>query len=167
MCAFKREYKNLNKVPDNQFIVFDEAQRAWDEEKSKGKSEPETLLSIGDVIAKKHKKATIICLVGVGQAIHTGEEKGMRLWLNAINKHSDWKAVASQQFNGAHFDQYVKNKLYLSTSIRHNLINVSPLVESILEGDLEKAKNAYKEINKVTLLIWLEILNICQSWQKG
>ncbi|MBO0444247.1 DNA/RNA helicase domain-containing protein [Vagococcus fluvialis] len=148
MHAFKREYKNLNKVPDNQFIVFDEAQRAWDEEKSKGKSEPETLLSVGDEIAKKHKKVTILCLVGDGQAIHTGEEKGMGLWLNAINKHNDWKVVASQQFNGAHFDQYVKNKLYLSTSIRHNFINVSPLVESILEGDLEKAKNAYKEINK-------------------
>lgn len=85
---------------------------------------------------------------GDGQAIHTGEEKGMGLWLNAINKHSEWKAVASQQFNGASFDQYVKNKLYLSTSIRHNFINVSPLVESILEGDIEKAKIAYKEINK-------------------
>ena len=148
MHAFKREYKKLNKVPDNQFIVFDEAQRAWDEEKSKGKSEPEILLSIGDEIAKKHKKVTILCLVGDGQAIHTGEEKGMGLWLNAINKHSDWKVVASQKFSGASFDQYVKNKLYLSTSIRHNFINVNPLVESILEGDLEKAKLAYKEINK-------------------
>lgn len=148
MYAFKREYKNLNKVPDNQFIVFDEAQRAWDEEKSKGKSEPETLLSIGDEIAKKHKKITILCLIGDGQAIHTGEEKGMGLWLDAINKHNDWKVVASQQFKGANFDQYVKNKLYLSTSIRHNFINVSPLVESILDGDLEGAKSAYKEINK-------------------
>lgn len=148
MYAFKREYKNLNKVSDNQFIVFDEAQRAWDEEKSGGISEPETLLTIGDEIAKKHKKVTILCLVGDGQAIHTGKEKGMGLWLKAVNKHSDWKVVASQQFNGANFDQYVKNKLYLSTSIRHNFINVSPLVESILEGNLERAKSAYKEINK-------------------
>ncbi|MGY3765460.1 DNA/RNA helicase domain-containing protein [Vagococcus vulneris] len=128
MHAFKREYQKLDKVSNNQFIVFDEAQRAWDVEKTRSKSEPEILLTIGDGIAKQHKKVTILCLVGDGQAIHTGEEKGRSLWFDAINKHNDWNVVSSSPINEINFKHYIQSKLYLSTSIRHNFINVSPLL---------------------------------------
>ncbi|MFI3805628.1 DNA/RNA helicase domain-containing protein [Vagococcus fluvialis] len=155
MHAFKREYQRLDKISDNQFIVFDEAQRAWDEKKTGTKSEPEILLSIGDEIANKHKKVTILCLVGDGQAIHTGEEQGMRLWFDAINKHNDWNVVSSFKFKDTNFKHYLKSKLYLSTSIRHNFINVSPFVESILSANLEKAKKTYRDINRQGYFIYV------------
>lgn len=155
MHAFKREYQKLDKVSDNQFIVFDEAQRAWDAEKTRSKSEPEILLTIGDEIAKEHKKVTILCLVGDGQAIHTGEEKGMSLWFDAINKHNDWNVVSSSPINEINFKHYIQSKLYLSTSIRHNFINVSPFIESILTTNLELARKLYREINQEGYFIYI------------
>lgn len=155
MHAFKREYQKLDKVSDNQFIVFDEAQRAWDAEKTRSKSEPEILLTIGDEIAKQHKKVTILCLVGDGQAIHTGEEKGMSLWFDAINKHNDWNVVSSSPINEINFKHYIQSKLYLSTSIRHNFINVSPFIEAILTANLELARKLYREINQQGYFIYV------------
>ncbi len=86
-----------NKAPDEKVVVFDEAQRAWTKEKaasfmkSKGKdfnkSEPEFLI---DVMNRHENYCTIICLIGGGQEINTGEA-GLSEWVIALKNHyQDW-----------------------------------------------------------------------------
>ena len=82
------------KAPINRVVVFDEAQRAWSLEKTasfmkikKGKadfnqSEPEFLISVMD----RHQGwATIICLIGGGQEINTGEA-GLHEWFSSLKR---------------------------------------------------------------------------------
>lgn len=79
--------------PIDHVVIFDEAQRAWNREQTAKfmrakkklsnfeKSEPEFLISYLD----RHKDwAVVVCLVGGGQEIHTGEA-GIGAWLEAIN----------------------------------------------------------------------------------
>ncbi len=77
--------------PNERVVVFDEAQRAWDlnqtasfMKKRKGKinfpmSEPEFLIGVMD----RHSDwATIVCLIGGGQEINTGEA-GLHEWFES------------------------------------------------------------------------------------
>lgn len=149
MHAFKYEYNNSNREVPHQYIVFDEAQRAWDEEKMKStKSEADVLLDIGDRVAQSQSKVTIVCLIGDGQAIHTGEEKGMSLWKDALNTHPDWNVVGANSIESICNIQYERKSLYLNTSIRNNFINVYPWVEAILNADTGEAKHQLADIAK-------------------
>lgn len=132
----------------NQYVVFDEAQRAWDEKKMKGASEPEQLLNRLDQVAEVKGKVTLVCLIGEGQVIHDGEEQGMRLWKDALAKHSDWIAISSEHFSDLHSRQVIRNELSLDTSIRSNFIDVHPMVEAILDGNIDLAKEFYLDILK-------------------
>lgn len=90
--------------PYDHVAIFDEAQRAWNKEQTvsfmirkKGQanfdySEPEFLISCLD----RHQDwAVIICLVGGGQEINTGEA-GISEWLRAIENHfQHWEVAIS------------------------------------------------------------------------
>ena len=90
--------------PYDHVAIFDEAQRAWNKEQTvnfmKRKknqpnfkySEPEFLISC----LERHKDwAVIVCLVGGGQEINTGEA-GISEWLNAIYyTFPDWEVCIS------------------------------------------------------------------------
>jgi len=88
----------LARPPNDRIIVFDEAQRAWNAEKNRKKfgrdvSEPEMLLSIMD----RHQGwAVIICIIGGGQEIHSGEA-GLEEWGRALSKFPSWKILASPE----------------------------------------------------------------------
>ena len=81
--------------PVDRVAIFDEAQRAWDARQTsnfmrrrKGRpdfnqSEPEFLISYMD----RHADwAVVVCLVGGGQEINTGEA-GIVAWLDALERH--------------------------------------------------------------------------------
>ncbi len=91
---FRDEYLRDPDAPPEHVVLFDEAQRAWDIEQTcafmqrkKGKadfnqSEPEFLISCLD----RHEDwAVVVCLVGSGQEINTGEA-GISEWFDAILK---------------------------------------------------------------------------------
>jgi adenylylsulfate kinase-like enzyme len=91
---YRDEYLRNSEAPYDHVAIFDEAQRAWNKEQTvkfmKSKkgiadfdySEPEFLISCLD----RHKDwAVIICLVGGGQEINTGEA-GISEWLDAMEK---------------------------------------------------------------------------------
>ncbi len=94
--------------PSEHVVIFDEAQRAWNLNKTANfmrrkkniadfqKSEPEFLISCMD----RHRDwATIVCLVGGGQEINTGEA-GIGIWLEAIMEHfPDWNMHLSPHLN--------------------------------------------------------------------
>lgn len=87
------------RAPIEKVVVFDEAQRAWTKEQvskfmktKKGipnfnMSEPEFLI---DVINRHEDWCTIVCLIGGGQEINTGEA-GLEEWINSLkNNYSGW-----------------------------------------------------------------------------
>jgi len=97
MHRFIREHglEHPERIPFEQVVIFDEAQRAWDDAKitdfySKKlpglgadllRSEPEILTRIAE---RMEQGALVLALVGQGQEIHTGEEGGMPQWADAI-----------------------------------------------------------------------------------
>jgi hypothetical protein len=90
--------------PIEHVAIFDEAQRAWNLEQTsnfmarkKGRpgfhqSEPEFLLSCLD----RHRSwATVVCLVGGGQEINTGEA-GIREWFASLERSfPEWDIYVS------------------------------------------------------------------------
>ena len=101
--AFIKSYGTTAKIPKQNIIVFDEAQRAWDAshmmiKKAVEFSEPELLISIGERIPGW---ATLVGLIGHGQEIHTGEEAGISGWFDALKSEhaiSDWKVYVPPRF---------------------------------------------------------------------
>ena len=102
---FRDEALTSEKPPVEKIAIFDEAQRAWDENalcnfmKKRGvsdfyQSEPEFLISIMD----RHKDwAVIICLVGGGQEIYKGEA-GIEYWFKALTKgYFNWDIFLSDK----------------------------------------------------------------------
>jgi hypothetical protein len=101
---FRDEYVGNTTVPLEKVVVFDEAQRAWTRDQAasfmqrkRGQpdfniSEPEFLISVMD----RHPDwCTVVCLVGEGQEIHTGEA-GISEWINALEaRFPDWHVYIS------------------------------------------------------------------------
>jgi hypothetical protein len=157
------------KAPVEKVVVFDEAQRAWTKEQAssfmkrkKGKddfdmSEPEFLI---DVMNRHKDWCTIICLIGGGQEINTGEA-GLQEWMEALKNHfADWEIYYSSliaentsyisnenskvwlEENGAE-----KNDLHLSVSVRSfRSEKLSDFIHELLELNVDRAKKLYLEI---------------------
>ncbi len=77
-------------IPPEHVLVFDEAQRAWDEEKVAAKhgsgsarSEPEHFIEFAERIPGW---CVVIALIGTGQEIHQGEEGGLVQWRRAVER---------------------------------------------------------------------------------
>src|SRR5207237_5906667 len=93
-------------APVEKVAVFDEAQRAWSKEQTSkfmrekrgvpdfDMSEPEFLLSVMD----RHADwCVVVCLVGGGQEINTGEV-GLDGWLFALRgRYRDWQVYLSDR----------------------------------------------------------------------
>ena len=94
------------KPPIEKVVIFDEAQRAWTREmassfmkRKRGNddftmSEPEFFISVMD----RHEDwSVIVCLIGGGQEINTGEA-GLSEWIEALKSHfPNWNVFYSNQ----------------------------------------------------------------------
>ena len=152
--------------PAEHVVIFDEAQRAWNLRQTASfmrrkknrpgfsDSEPEFLISCMD----RHTDwAVIVCLVGGGQEIHTGEA-GIDAWLEAVNsrfphwhmhissKLTDTEYAAGKalevirQRQNTHFD----DSLHLSVSMRSfRADNVSAFVKALLDCEKQPAREAF------------------------
>ncbi len=156
--AFKDEFMKNDKVPNYNVLLFDEAQRAWDEKKmGDGKvSEPDALLNICDKIYKSKNNVTLVCFVGEGQSIHEGEEKGIKLWQDALRKRGDYNIYLPSKF----YDEFknfksmmVVDNLHLDVSIRNNFIDISKFVEALIGCNKEKAKEELELIKSKGFVI--------------
>jgi DUF2075 family protein len=163
---YRDEYLYNTEAPYDHVAIFDEAQRAWNKEQTikfmrtkKGitdfdYSEPEFLISC----LNRHKDwAVIICLVGGGQEINTGEA-GISEWLNAIDKtFPDWHVYISPNLTDSEYAAVdaierlrVGNRvcfddnLHLSVSMRSfRAENLSLFVKNVLDLDAVNAKHTY------------------------
>ncbi len=100
------------KPPIEHVALFDEAQRAWNMEQTSNfmrrkknkpnfnQSEPEFLISCLD----RHSDwAVIVCLVGGGQEINTGEA-GISEWIESLNRSfPDWHIYISSRLTDSEY----------------------------------------------------------------
>ena len=100
LLGYLKEHTEGAKPPEN-VIVFDEAQRAWDEEvgqelMGRPTSEPELFLNI----LERLDWSCLVCLVGPGQEINRGEG-GLPLWGQALSRaqaeNRPWQIIAAPQ----------------------------------------------------------------------
>jgi hypothetical protein len=145
--AFIKSYGTTSKIPRQNVIVFDEAQRAWDAshmmlKKSVAYSEPELLIAIGE---KVPGWATLVGLIGHGQEIHTGEEAGIDGWFNALKSEhatSSWTVYSPPRFSSAFPGQVVVElpELDLNHTLRSKQAEyLHNWVQNLLNGDLAEA----------------------------
>jgi hypothetical protein len=109
---FRDAYLTDEQAPVDHVVIFDEAQRAWTLEQTsqfmarkKGRpdfnqSEPDFLISCLD----RHPDwSVVICLVGGGQEINTGEA-GIGEWLRAIHEHyPEWEVHISPHLQDSEY----------------------------------------------------------------
>lgn len=134
MYIFKRDYFYSDQVPQQGILVFDEAQRAWDPEKmNRDFSEPEGLFRVCERIYTEKGYAVLIGLYGNGQVIYTGEETGISLWNDALQQHTEWNVIVSDELSGGLTGlggrRIVDNDVYLPVSLRADFIDCSAWVE--------------------------------------
>jgi hypothetical protein len=105
---FRDEALTNHKAPYERVVVFDEAQRAWTQDQAAkfmhtkrgysdfGMSEPEFLISVMD---RHDDWCVVVCLIGGGQEINTGEA-GLIGWSNALKEHfTDWDVYLSNRLS--------------------------------------------------------------------
>ena len=170
--------------------IFDEAQRAWTKEqlaswlsRKKGipnfpYSEPEFLIWSLDL---RHDWAVIVCLVGGGQEINTGEA-GISEWINALNgKFRDWKIYMSPNLTDREYDEgkvaeklmdnqnvSFDESLHLAVSMRSfRAESLSKIVHDILELNVAAAKVEYKQIRERYPIVLTRSLEKAKAWLKG
>ena len=186
---FRDDAISKPEAPIEKVVVFDEAQRAWTlkqtsdfMQKKKGvenfnMSEPEFLISI----MNRHKEwAVIICLIGGGQEINTGEA-GLPEWFSAIKKYySDWNVYLSIELSDIEYTRGQKleeiisglnyksmNELHLSTSIRSfRSENVSKFVKAILDCDKKLAQTIKIELSEKYPVVMTRKFENAKEWLK-
>ncbi|MCI2229132.1 DUF2075 domain-containing protein [Polaribacter sp. MSW13] len=176
-----------NKAPIEKVVVFDEAQRAWTKnqvssfmKRKKGvedfnMSEPEFLI---DVMNRHSEWCTIVCLIGGGQEINTGEA-GLGEWIDSLNNHfPDWDIHYSNLI--LENNNYIKSEeskewliekgiceteLHLAVSVRSfRSEKLSLFIHELLNVQIEESKNIYLEIKESYPIVITRNLDKAKQW---
>lgn len=173
--------------------IFDEAQRSWDLEHLAGwlarggsrggmkkvadfpMSEAEFLIWSLDL---RKDWAVIVCLVGGGQEINTGEA-GIGEWIRAVNEtFPNWKVYLSKHLTDKEYAEgnvaeLIKNnhnavqvdQLHLATSMRSfRAENLSKFVHYILDRDAEQARNVYQTFKDKYPIVLTRDIDRAKQW---
>lgn len=178
-----------SRPPIEHVALFDEAQRAWDLEQTSGfmkrkknrpnfsQSEPEFLISCLD----RHPDwAVVVCLVGGGQEINTGEA-GISEWIESLNRSFlEWHIYISPQLTdneygaqtllnhlGSRTNVQYKPELHLSVSMRSfRAEHVSLLIKQILDLDSQSAQKTLQKISEKYPIVITRHLDRAKKWLK-
>lgn len=181
--------KDAVNPPADHVVVFDEAQRAWNQamtsdfmKRKKGvpnftDSEPQFLIRYVD----RHKDwAVILCLVGGGQEINRGES-GIGAWLEAVKTSfplwdmyissrltdSEYSATetvgAVKETRGVHLD----DNLHLSVSMRSfRAEHVSAFVKALLDCDRAQAQLTLSKLKRYPIAVTRD-LALAKQWVRS
>ena len=155
--------------PIEHVALFDEAQRAWDLQQTANfmlrkkrianfsQSEPDFLISCLD----RHRDwAVIVCLVGGGQEINTGES-GIGEWIEVLNRtYGDWHIHISPRLHDSEYgagkvleilksrkNVEYRDELHLGVSMRSfRAEHVSLLVKQLLDLETQAASATYQKV---------------------
>ena len=188
--AVKMEQSGFGEV--EHVAIFDEAQRSWTHKKlaeylKKGgtygnklkvpnfpMSEASFLIWSLD---QREDWATIVCLVGGGQEINTGEA-GISEWINALNEHFPyWKVYISPKLTEAEYAEGKVNELlkdnknvvysedlHLGVSLRSfRAEKLSAFVQALLDFDKDAAE-IYKEIKDRYPIVLTRDMEVAKKW---
>jgi len=175
--------------PIEHVALFDEAQRAWDLQQTSSfmkrkkntpgfsQSEPEFLISCLD----RHQDwAVIVCLVGGGQEINTGEA-GISEWIRSLNRsYPNWKIYISSKLTDSEYGTEkiltsiesqdrikIDDDLHLSVSMRSfRSEHVSLLIKQLLDMDVVEAKSTLNMIGSNYPIIITRNLSKAKKWLK-
>ena len=181
--------KNEKQAPVEHVALFDEAQRAWNKEQTvkfmrqkKGisdfdASEPEYLISCMD---RRDDWSLIVCLVGGGQEINTGEA-GISEWIEALREnYPDWHLYISPILIDSEYDAenvlasikkrtnvHYQKALHLATSMRSfRAENVSKFVKTVLDCEIEDARTLYRKLQESYPIVLTRNLDRAKAWLK-
>lgn len=182
--------RDWDKPPVDHIVIFDEAQRAWNREKTsrfmqqrKGmpgfrSSEPEFLL---EYMNRHSGWAVVVCLVGGGQEIHTGEA-GIGAWIDACVEHfPHWNLCASKELTDAEYGagiplakakEYKRTRflddLHLTTSIRSfRAEHVSEFVKALLDCQQDAARNLLRSFRDKYPIVITRDLDCAKHWVRS
>jgi hypothetical protein len=177
------------RAPIEHVAIFDEAQRAWNLDQTAAfmlrkkqrpdfnQSEPEFLVSC---LNRHSDWAVVVCLVGGGQEINTGEA-GIAEWINALNKSfNDWHIHISSQLHdeeygagvvidklvdrpNVHFDKH----LHLGVSMRSfRAEHVSTLIKQVLDLHAVIAKETLQQLEDKYPIVITRSVSRAKAWLK-
>ncbi len=177
-------------APIEHVALFDEAQRAWNLEQTANfmrrkknkpnfnQSEPEFLISCLD----RHADwAVIVCLVGGGQEINTGEA-GITEWIASLNRSfPDWHIYISSRLTdieygagevlsklATHPNVTWKDELHLAVSMRSfRAEHVSCLVKQLLDLNVEEARKALENVKAKYPIVITRNLSMAKQWLRA
>jgi hypothetical protein len=168
---FRDEGLRNEQPPAENVAIFDEAQRAWTREMTASfmrrkrnlpgfdRSEPEFLISCMD---RRTDWSVVVCLVGGGQEINTGEA-GIDSWLDAVREHfpnwrmhissrltdSEYAAGHALQRAGKAAHVVMDDCLHLSASMRSfRSEKVSAFIKALLDREVRAAARLHEEVSE-------------------
>ncbi len=184
--AFKKDNaRNTYPTPEH-ILIFDEAQRVWNEEKMARKHEKDPELSVSEPhllyrIMDRHKEwAVMICLVGLGQDIYDGEV-GINEWFRCgIEDYLDWEMFYSpaifEQVEDKDIDErqitscsrcHQVEALHLKTSIRSFRADKQcQFVDALLDNRPDDARIVLDTIRAKYPVYITRDINVAKKWAK-
>jgi hypothetical protein len=176
--------------PAEHVAIFDEAQRAWSlkqtakfmQQKKKrpgfSQSEPEFLISCMD----RHEDwAAVICLVGGGQEINTGEA-GIKTWIEGVNNSfPHWDMYISPRLTDSEYtigsvlerlsgrpQTYFDDSLHLAVSMRSfRAENVSYFVKALLDCEKDRARHTLDQFAQSYPMAVTRELDQAKRWVRA
>jgi hypothetical protein len=177
--------------PDDHVVVFDEAQRAWDArqlasfmKRKKGRpgftqSESELLLSALD---RHDDWAVVVCLVGGGQEINTGEA-GIGAWLESVRTaFPGWDVFISPHLTDSEYAATgalarltesragaaaatFEPALHLATSMRSfRAESLSRFVKALLDGEAEEGRELLESFREQYPIVLTRSMRAARRW---
>jgi hypothetical protein len=176
--------------PIEHVALFDEAQRAWNKEQTasfmkrkKGvpdfeQSEPEFLISCLD----RHLDwAVVVCLVGGGQEINTGEA-GISEWIEARNRSfQNWDVHLSTRLHDSEYDVsgealcntgtgrvFEHSELHLGVCLRSfRAEHLSRFVRELLDREADKARHTYAQFSRRYPVVITRDVDTAKAWLRS
>lgn len=186
---FRDESLKDSGPPFEHVAIFDEAQRAWNQIQTTNfmlrkknlpnfyLSEPEFLISCLD----RHRDwAVIVCLVGGGQEINTGEA-GISEWIESLNRSfPEWRVYISEKLSDSeyaagkaleilktHKHVFTNSALHLSVSLRSfRAEHLSLFVKNLLDLDIKTARDNYQSIKDKYPIVLTRSVETAKKWLK-
>jgi hypothetical protein len=186
---FRDEYLIDQEPPIEHVALFDEAQRAWNLQQTSNfmarkkntpnfnQSEPEFLISCLD----RHPDwAVVVCLVGGGQEINTGEA-GISEWMASLDRSfADWHIYISSRLTDSEYaaghvleelqsraNVTTKDELHLAVSMRSfRAEHVSLLIKQLLDLEKEAARETLARVSEKYPMVITRDLSRGKRWLK-
>ena len=190
---FRDDNLASNEAPVEKVVIFDEAQRAWNKEQTSSfmkrkrgqdnfsMSEPNFLLSV----MNRHKDwCVVVCLIGGGQEINTGEA-GITEWITALKEnYQDWEIHFSDEIFKSDYalsrewleDQgplklHIEPDLNLSVSLRSfRAEKLSAFISAVISGDAIRAREIKEHLTNYPIYLTRDLEKAkdqLRKWARG